>query len=136
MLDDSPFIIESFYKFLQERRLMAAKCSKCETLFLPPRPMCNKCLSTHFTWVQLEGQGELLSYTVIHISSEHFQSETPYPIGIVKLNEGLNLPGIIRNIPPQQIRIGMHLLVDFDTSIPSQWPQWSRYFFTSEKKTP
>jgi uncharacterized OB-fold protein len=98
--------------------------------------MCNKCLSTRFTWVQLAGQGELLSYTVIHISSEHFQSETPYPIGIVKLNEGLNLPGIIRNIPLQQIRIGMHLLVDFDTSIPSQWPQWSRYFFTSEKKTP
>ena len=129
ILEDSPFTIESFYKFLRERKLMATKCCKCETLFLPPRPMCSKCLSTDFNWVKLEGIGKLLSYTVIHFSTEQFQSETPYTIGIVKLNEGLNLPGIIRDINPKQIRVGMNLLVDFDTSIPLQWPQWSRYFF-------
>jgi uncharacterized OB-fold protein len=129
MMEDSPFTIESFYKFLRERKLMATKCSKCETLFLPPRSMCNKCLSTNFKWVKLEGRGELISYTVIHLSSEQFQSETPYIIGIVKLNEDLNLPGIIRDVHPKKIRIGMKLLVDFDTSISPQWPQWSRYFF-------
>ena len=129
ILEDSPFTIESFYKFLRERKLMATKCCKCETLFLPPRPMCSKCLSTDFNWVKLEGIGKLLSYTVIHFSTEQFQSETPYTIGIVKLNEGLNLPGIIRDINPKQIRVGMNLLVDFDTSIPLQWPQWSRYYF-------
>jgi len=133
MLEDFPFTIESFYKFLREQRLMAAKCGNCETFFLPPRPVCNKCLSTHFTWVKLVGRGELISYTVIHVSSEHFQSKTPYTIGIVKLDEGLNLPGIIQNIPLKQIRIGMRLIVDFDTSIPSKWPQWSRYFFILDK---
>ena len=136
MLEDSPFTIESFYKFLRERKLMAIKCCKCETLFLPPRPVCNKCLSTNFNWVELEGRGELISYTVIHVSSEQFQSEIPYTIGIVKLNEGLNLPGKIRDVNPKKIRVGMNLLVDFDTSIPPQWPQWSRYFFKLDELPP
>lgn len=86
--------------------------------------------------MELEGKGELSSYTVIHISSEQFQSETPYTIGIVKLKEGLNLPGIIRDVNPKKIMIGMNLLVDFDTSILPQWPQWSRYFFKLDELSP
>jgi uncharacterized OB-fold protein len=133
MSDNPPFTIESFYTFLHERTLMAAQCCKCETLFLPPRSLCKKCLSSNFKWVKLEGRGKLLTYTVIHLSTEQFQSETPYTIGIVKLKEGLNLPGIIRDVQPQNIKIGMNLLVDFDTSIPPKWPQWSRYFFKPDE---
>lgn len=136
MVEDSPCTIESFYKFIRERKLMATKCVKCETLFLPPRPICNKCLSTNFNWVKLEGRGELISYTLIHVSSEHFQSETPYTIGIVKLNEGLNLPGIIRNVNQKMIKIGMKLVVEFNPSILSQWPQWPKYFFQLDKGSP
>jgi len=124
-----PFTIESFYKFVSERKLMAAKCSKCGTLLLPPKPMCTKCLSTDFKWVKLKGKGKLLSYTVIHISPVQFQSMTPYTVGIVELEDGPHLPGMIRGVEPEKIRVGMGLKVDFDKSIPSEWPLWPRYFF-------
>jgi len=124
-----PFTIESFYKFVSERKIMAAKCSECGTLLLPPRPVCTKCLSTDFKWVELKGKGKLLSYTVIHVSPVQFESMTPYTVGIVELEDGPHLPGMIRDVETEKIRVGMDLKVDFDTSIPTQWPLWPRYFF-------
>lgn len=124
-----PFTVSSFYRFVSEKRLMAAKCNECGTVLLPPKPMCTKCLSTHLKWIELEGAGKLLSYTVIYIAPEQFQSITPYSVGIVELQNGLRLPGMIRDVDPKEIRVGMDLKIDFDTSTSSQWPAWPRYFF-------
>jgi len=123
------FTIEGFYKFVGEGKLMAAKCRKCGAMLLPPRPLCTKCFSTDFDWVKLSGRGKLLSYTVIHVSPPQFESMAPYVVGIVKLEESLRLPGMIRSVEPEKIRVGMTLTVDFDKSMPSQWPLWPRYFF-------
>ena len=129
MSENPPFTVSSFYKFVSEKRLMAAKCNKCGAVLLPPKPMCTKCLSTNLKWVELKGDGKLLSYTVIYIAPEQFQSMTPYAVGIVELQNGLRLPGMIRDVKPEEIKIGMNLKIDFDTSTSSQWPAWPRYFF-------
>lgn len=129
MAETSPFTIEQFYKFVSERKLMAAKCKKCGTMFLPPRPMCTKCFSSDLEWVELKNKGKLLTYTVIHVSPKQFESLIPYTVGIVKLEDGLKLPGMIQGVAPEKISVGMDLIVDFDTTIPSQWPTWPRYFF-------
>lgn len=129
MVEAQPFTIESFYKFVNDGRLMAAKCGNCGTLLLPPRPMCTKCFSTDFEWVELKKRGKLLTYTVIHVSPVQFQSMVPYAVGIVRLQDGLNLPGMIRGVEPEKIKVGMDLEVDFDKTLPSQWPMWPRYFF-------
>ena len=124
-----PFTIASFYKFVSEKQLMAAKCNECGTVLLPPKPMCTNCLSTNLKWIELEGDGKLLSYTIIHVAPEQFQSMAPYTVGIVEFKKGLRLPGMIRNVNPEEIKIGMDLKIDFDSSTSSQWPAWTRYFF-------
>ena len=129
MSENPPFTISSFYKFVGEKKLMAAKCNECGTIHLPPKPLCTKCLSTNLNWIKLEGTGILLSYTVIHIVPMQFQSMAPYIIGIVELKRGLRLPGMIPGVDINKIRIGMDLKIDFDTSTSSQWPEWPRYFF-------
>ena len=129
MSEERPFTISSFYKFVGENRLMAAKCIECGNVLLPPKPMCTKCLSTNLKWIELEGTGTLLSYTVIHVAPEQFQSMTPYTVGIVEFKNGLRLPGMIRDVNPEEVKIGMDLKIDFDTSTSSQWPAWTRYFF-------
>ena len=129
MSENIPFTVSSFYKFVSEKRLMAAKCNECGTVLLPPKPMCTKCLSTNLQWIELEGAGKLLSYTVIYIAPEQFQSITPYTVGIIELKNGLRLPGMIRDVNAEEIRVGMDLKIDFDTSTSSQWPAWPRYFF-------
>lgn len=108
---------------------MAAKCDKCGTVLLPPKPMCTKCLSTDLKWVELEGSGKLLTYTVVYIAPEQFQSMTPYAVGIIELENGLCLPGMICGLDPEKIMVGMNLKMDFESSTSLQWPKWHRYFF-------
>ena len=129
MSENHPFTVSSFYKFVSEKRLMADKCTECGTVLLPPKPMCTKCFSTNLNWIELEGAGKLLSYTVIYIAPEQFQSIIPYTVGIIELKNGLHLPGMIRGVDLKEIKVGMNLEIDFDASISSQWPAWPRYFF-------
>ena len=129
MTENTPFTVSSFYKFASEKRLMAAKCTECGAVLLPPKPMCTSCLSTNLEWIAVDGKGRLLSYTVINIAPEQFQELAPYIVGIVELENGLRLPGMIREVNPEDIKIGMSLEIDFQASTSSRWPTWCRYFF-------
>lgn len=125
-----PFTIEQFYKFLQQGKLMVGKCQKCGKLHLPPRPLCDNCYSQEFSWIQVSGKGKLLTYTVINVAPAQFQALAPYAVGIVELENGLKIPGMIQDIKQEQLEIGMELKLDFGTcSTPQQWPAWPRYCF-------
>ena len=130
MSTQPPFTIEQFYKFLSQQKLMAGKCLKCGKIHLPPRPMCDNCFSQDFEWVSISGKGKLVTYTVIHVAPQQFQALTPYAVGIVELENGLKIPGIIQGTAQETLKIGMELNLDFGTcSTPQQWPQWPRYCF-------
>jgi uncharacterized OB-fold protein len=60
---------------------------------------------------------------------EHFQSLVPYIVGIVEFNMGIRFPGMIRDVDPKEIEVGMNLKIGFDGPSSSQWPPWNRYFF-------
>jgi uncharacterized OB-fold protein len=125
-----PFTIEQFYKFLQQGKLMAGKCQKCGKIHLPPRPLCDNCYSQQFSWIQVSGKGKLVTYTVINVAPAQFQALAPYAVGIVELENGLKIPGMIQDIKQEQLKIGMELTLDFGTcSAPQQWPAWPRYCF-------
>ena len=126
-----PFTVSTFYKFITEKKLKAAKCNDCGTLLLPPKPMCTKCFSINLKWIDIKTTGKLLSYTVIHVAPEQFQSMVPYIVGIVEFEGGLRLPGIIKDVPSEQIEIDMKLKLDFDETTSNKWPEWNRYYFSS-----
>lgn len=129
MPENLPFTVSSFYKFVSDKRLMAAKCNECGSVSLPPKPMCTHCFSTNLRWIQLEGAGKLISYTVINVAPEQFQSLAPYAVGIVELENGVRLPGMIRGVETEKISVGMNLKIDFEPSATSDWPAFPRYFF-------
>jgi uncharacterized OB-fold protein len=130
MSANEPFTIEQFYKFLQQGKLLAGKCLKCGKIHLPPRPLCDNCYSKEFEWVTVSGKGKLITYTVINIAPQQFQDLTPYAVGIIQLENGLKIPGMIQGITQEQLKIGMPLLLDFGScSTPQKWPQWPRYCF-------
>jgi uncharacterized OB-fold protein len=122
------FTIEQFYKHISQNQLMAGKCLKCGKIHLPPRLLCDNCYNTQFDWIQISNEGKLLTYTIIHIAPVQFQDLTPYAIGILQLEDGLKISGVIQNVPIEQLKIGMILNVAFNPSSVSQtWPQWSKY---------
>jgi uncharacterized OB-fold protein len=126
------FAIEQFYKNISQKRLMGGKCLKCGKIHLPPRPLCDKCLSTEFEWVELPRTGKLLTYTVIHVAPTRFQNMAPYAVGIVQLENGVKIPGMVKDVPLDKIRVGMQLKMEFEETQQTQqtqWPQWPRYYF-------
>jgi len=130
MNEQTPFTIEQFYRNICQGKLLGAKCLKCGKIHVPPRPLCDNCFSKEFNWTAVPTSGKLLSYTVIHIASAQFQAMAPYAMGIVELEKGLRLPGMIRGTALEQVKIGMDLKIEFGRTVGTQpWPQWPRYYF-------
>lgn len=126
----APFTIDQFYKFLAQRKLMAGKCSLCGKIHLPPRPLCDNCYSQTFEWLEIQGKGKLLTYTVIHVAPAQFQALAPYVVGIIQLENGLKIPGMVSGVPHDMLKVGMDLAIDFAACAAQQtWPQWPRYCF-------
>jgi len=126
------FTIEQFYKNIGQKRLMGGKCRKCGKIHLPPRPLCDKCFSTEFEWIELPKTGRLLTYTIIHVAPTYFQNMAPYAVGIVQLENGVKIPGMIKDVPHDKIKVGMSLKIEFEETPQTQqtqWPQWPRYHF-------
>ena len=84
--------------FSKKQKLMAARCLKCGKIHLPPRPLCDNCFSQDFEWISVSGKGKLLTYTVISVAPQQFQALTPYAVGIVELESGLKIPGMINGL--------------------------------------
>jgi len=134
MSEQAPFTIEQFYKHMLQGKLMAGKCKKCRKVQLPPRPMCDNCFSKEFEWIEIPQKGKLLTYTVIHVAPTQFQEMAPYAVGIVQLENGLRIPGMIRGVALEQMEVGMPLTINFgEYPATQQWPQWPRYYFKPMK---
>lgn len=130
MAEKAPFTIEQFYKHVNQGKLLGGRCTNCGKVHLPPRPLCDNCYSKDFEWTEIPSRGKLVTYTIIHIAPAQFQSMAPYGIGIVELADGLKIPGMIREVALEQIKIGMELTMDFGRCAVAQpWPQWPRYYF-------
>ena len=52
-----------FNQHLEEGKLMGVRCKDCESLYLPPRPMCTSCYSNEMAWVEMPLKGNLAAFT-------------------------------------------------------------------------
>jgi uncharacterized OB-fold protein len=129
MLEALPPSIEEFYNFIKQRRLRGIKCLNCGRISIPPRTICPKCKLKKFEWVDLKGVGELLTYTIIHVPMAFFKAQTPYVVGVIRLQEGVQIPGILKGVEVDRITIGMKFQVDFESAPVANWPSWARYYF-------
>ena len=117
-----------------ELRIQA--CGACGRLRFPPRPMCPYCRSTDVTWNKMSGRGSVWSFVVPHPPLlPAFEPLAPYNVVVVSLEEderirlvGNLVPGpagLINQIPPQTITIGMPVRVVFqDAGQGIVLPRW------------
>ena len=56
---------------------------------------------------KLNGKGEVITFTIIHVGSEQFEEQVPYTIAIIKLEEGPQITAQIVDCPINEIKIGM-----------------------------
>ncbi|QJB68767.1 Zn-ribbon domain-containing OB-fold protein [Parasphingorhabdus halotolerans] len=101
-----------FWEACERGELVAQKCSACNVLWHPPRPICPTCHSTEKTVEKLSGKGKLLSW-VRQVKPAAFGfPESPVAI-LVKLDEGIRLVSNLEGSDVDDIRVGMAVRVEF-----------------------
>ena len=116
-----PFSAAAFDQYIAGHKLIAARCTKCGGLYVPPRAICPKCHSEELEWVETSGKGKLSAFTVIYsgptfMVDQGFDRKNPYVSGIVELEEGTRISARINGMDPNEpaeIKIGTPLNVDF-----------------------
>lgn len=104
-----------FWDGVREGRLHVQRCGACAELRYPPASRCPRCLSPDWSWQEVSGRGELLSYIVIHQRYHAaWADRVPYNVALVQLDEG---PRMVSNVLPlsrADLEVGMRLTVTFD----------------------
>ncbi len=113
-----------FWEGVEEGELRIQRCSACQELRHPPRPMCPRCQSLDWDYALSSGNGEVYSFIVHHHPPVH-GFETPFAIAVVELEEGTRIVGNLPGVPPEKVQVGMPVEVAF-VQIDNEWtlPQW------------
>jgi hypothetical protein len=85
-------LMEKFIKELRNKKILAAKCPKCNYTYVPPRLRCGKCFSKidANNLTELSGKGVLVGYTTAYVELDgngNFRDlNKPKLIGAIKLD--------------------------------------------------
>ncbi|GGY90841.1 Zn-ribbon domain-containing OB-fold protein [Novosphingobium colocasiae] len=89
---NTPKIVADFRAGLASGKLLIQNCSDCGKPNMWPRYACPHCQSDNLGWVESAGQGTLHTFCVLRQGApEGFEEDLPYAIGVVKLDEGVQL---------------------------------------------
>ena len=88
----TPTIVTDFRNGLASGKLLIQNCGDCGKPNMWPRYACPHCQSENLGWVESSGVGTLHSFCVLRQGApEGFEEDLPYAIGVVKLDEGVQL---------------------------------------------
>jgi uncharacterized protein len=98
--------------------LGGSRCSNCGTVYFPPRSVCPSCAKHRQSLgrmepFQLSGDGEVVTFSLVHEAAEGFEMQVPYALAIVRTREGPMLTGQVVDIEPKEVRIGLKVRATF-----------------------
>ena len=88
-------VVKAYEDAINQNRIVGSQCQECKEIYVPPRPVCRNCGSSNIDITTVEGKGKLITWTEIHIAPPTHTDKVPYILGIVKLNNGQSLTGIV-----------------------------------------
>jgi uncharacterized OB-fold protein len=108
------FPARAWREFPQRYRLEAAQCTDCSKVLYPPRVVCPACGGREFEMVVLPRRGKILTFTVVRVPPAGFTEQTPLPIALVELENGIRVTVQVGDVEnPADLRIGMPVRLEF-----------------------
>ena len=108
---------QEFIDSVRSGKVLARKCKKCGELRLATVYFCQNCGNREFENASLEGQGSIVTYTIITVPPAGFEKYTPYAWVVLRLNNSdLRISGFMAGIAkPSELPIGIKAkIVGFD----------------------
>jgi uncharacterized OB-fold protein len=101
-------------KFLTElrdnKRLLAIKCPVCQKVYMPPRLTCKTCFANMSEWIELEGSGTVLTYTIVNYAEPVHPVEAPVIYGIIQLDGAdTGFVHFLNEVEPEELRVGLRV---------------------------
>lgn len=90
--------------------MIAVKCGNCGRVHFPPRtvcPICHRKSIGKMERTKLSGEGEVLTYSVVHEAPSDLEMQKPYVIAMIQMPEGVRVTGQIIDCEPTDVKIGM-----------------------------
>jgi uncharacterized OB-fold protein len=104
----------SWREFPQRYRLEASKCRSCGKLLFPPRVKCPACSGLDFETIVLPREGRVVTFTVVRVPPAGFTEQTPLPIALVELMEGMRVMVQVGDLAdPGELEVGMPVRLEF-----------------------
>jgi len=97
----------------QRYRLEAARCTSCSEVCYPPRLACPRCRSRKLEPTVLADEGKILTYTVIRVGPSRFAELTPYAVGVVALEGGVQIMAQIADCDFEKLAVGQRVRLEF-----------------------
>jgi len=89
-----------YHKGLIKNKLLGLTCPKCGAVTCPPQMSCRSCASYDLEITELSGKGKITTFTVITVAPEGRESEAPYLVVLVELEEGPWIMGNLFDMDP------------------------------------
>ena len=109
--------VPRFWREIPQRyNLIGNECEACNKVYFPPRESCPYCRRKSIGKMKekkLSGKGTILTYSIIYNATEHFDGYVPYPIAIIKLDEGPKVTAQIVDCSIDDVKIGMKVKSTF-----------------------
>ena len=107
-----------YWDAARRHELWLRRCNDCEEAYFYPRDISPCCFSRNTAWMRASGRGTLHTFTIVHRSPHPaFQDRAPFVVALVRLDEGplmaTNLIGLGSDPQPEDLTIGMELIVDY-----------------------
>jgi uncharacterized protein len=111
---------EFFWSGLKDHKLLIQRCKDCDTLRVPPRPMCGHCQSLNWGSVESTGRGVVYSFIMPQYPPLPFL-QYPYVVALIELDEGVRIVSNLCDIEPEAIEVGLPVEVFYEEfeAIPS-----------------
>jgi hypothetical protein len=101
-----------FWQGLREGKIYATKCQKCGKLHFPPVADCGDCGSSNLNWTELDGEGEIETFTQIVVKPASFSKEQNYIVAIAKLREGVRALAWLTGVEREDVEVGMKVRLE------------------------
>ncbi len=86
---------------LKQDKILGLKCKDCGALTVPPKMACRQCAGMDLEVVEVKGSGKIRTFTTVFVGAEGRESEVPYVLAVVELDEGPWLMGNLEGIDPK-----------------------------------
>lgn len=99
--------MSKFLEELKKGKIIGRKCSKCGTIYVPPRMFCIKCFAPTDEWVYVKDTGTVNTAVVSYIGADRGRLGEPKIIAVIELDgasPGMGFLHLLKGVSPEDVK--------------------------------